>query len=103
MGSVTLLMVAKDEKESRRLARDIRNASRQSMSRSGGQRAALESFMLQSIRRLDRNNDGKVSADEVPQRFKRYLDRYDTNKDGALDEKEMEAIGNDTGGRRRER
>ena len=41
---------------------------------------------------FDKNKDGKVSKDELPERYQRIIQRADTNKDGALDKKEIEAL-----------
>jgi hypothetical protein len=41
---------------------------------------------------MDQNRDGKVSlVDEVPQHFQQYVKRLDTNQDGFIDKKEMDA------------
>lgn len=39
---------------------------------------------------MDKNKDGKLTADEVPERMQRFIDRMDTNGDGAVDKAEME-------------
>jgi len=41
---------------------------------------------------LDKNGDGKVGKDELPERMQRMLDRADTNKDGAIDKAEAEKM-----------
>ena len=38
----------------------------------------------QFFKRMDKNKDGKVSRDEVPERMRRVFDRVDRNKDGAI-------------------
>ena len=53
---------------------------------------------------FDKNGDGKVTKDEMPERMKeRMLQRADTNGDGALDKKEVkkfaEQMGQGGGGR----
>ncbi|MGD9649042.1 MAG: hypothetical protein AB7U73_25250, partial [Pirellulales bacterium] len=40
---------------------------------------------------LDTSGDGKLSADEAPERLKRRFDRIDANSDGVLDEPELRA------------
>lgn len=40
----------------------------------------------------DKNKDGKVAKDEAPEQIQSFFDRFDTNKDGALDKAEMDAI-----------
>lgn len=37
----------------------------------------------------DKNNDGKLTEDELPQRLKALMARADTNKDGVLDRAEL--------------
>ena len=41
---------------------------------------------------LDVNKDGKISMDEVPERMQRFIERMDTNGDGAVDKAEMDAM-----------
>ena len=38
----------------------------------------------QFFKRLDKNGDGRVSRDELPERMRRVFDRVDRNKDGAI-------------------
>jgi hypothetical protein len=42
-----------------------------------------------SIDRMDRNGDGKLSKDEVPERMAQRFDRIDTNGDGFIDAEEF--------------
>jgi hypothetical protein len=37
----------------------------------------------------DKNKDGKVSKEELPERMQGIVDRADANKDGAMDKKEL--------------
>jgi hypothetical protein len=39
---------------------------------------------------MDQNKDGKLTADEIPERMQRFVERMDTNGDGAVDKAEME-------------
>jgi hypothetical protein len=41
---------------------------------------------------MDKNKDGKLTADEVPERMQRFIDRMDTNGDGAVDKAEMDEM-----------
>ncbi|QEG43342.1 EF-hand domain-containing protein [Roseimaritima ulvae] len=65
--------------------------------RPDGERGPREGFnpeaMLQRIfEQNDKDDDGKLSGDEIPERMQRNLDRIDTNDDGAVDKKEAEAM-----------
>lgn len=40
----------------------------------------------------DKNNDGKITKDELPESMQSIFERADTNKDGAIDRKEAEAL-----------
>ena len=42
--------------------------------------------------RFDKNDDGKLSTDEVPSRMKRLIERADTNDDGLADKAELSAL-----------
>jgi collagen type III alpha len=44
------------------------------------------------FRRMDRDNDGKLSKDEAPERMKENFDRIDTNGDGFIDEAEFSRV-----------
>ena len=44
------------------------------------------------LRALDANQDGKITKDELPERMQSILTRVDTNKDNAIDEKELQAL-----------
>ena len=48
--------------------------------------------MSQRMLEMDRNKDGKLTSDEVPERMQRFIERMDTNGDGAVDKAEMEAF-----------
>ena len=97
MGSVTLLMVARREKDTDRLKRAIRENTRNIGSNAG---AGLAGAFISQIKMMDKNGDGKVDQDELPERMRRYFDRLDTNGDGSLDDEELENL-NIFGGRRR--
>lgn len=49
-------------------------------------------FSVERLMRLDRNNDGKVSRNEMPRPLQRMLERADTNGDDAIDGKEARAM-----------
>ncbi len=45
---------------------------------------------VERIMANDKNKDGKVTKDELPENLQGMFDRLDTNKDGALDKAELE-------------
>jgi hypothetical protein len=48
--------------------------------------------LIQRILRYDKDKDGKVSKNELPDRMQHLLDMGDTNKDGFLDKDEIKAL-----------
>lgn len=48
--------------------------------------------MVERIMSNDKDKDGKVTREELPEFMQRMLDRGDTNKDGAIDKAEAEAM-----------
>ncbi|MEC7584758.1 MAG: EF-hand domain-containing protein [Planctomycetota bacterium] len=89
MGSITLLLVAKDESERRKLQQAIRSHSRGSM-RGEGAVSGFTSAILSQIKMMDANQDGKIDQSEMPRRFRRWMGAFDTNGDGVLDEEELD-------------
>jgi Ca2+-binding EF-hand superfamily protein len=67
--------------------------------------------LARTVMGFDRNGDGRLTRDELPERFQGMFDRADTNKDGVLTFEELRALaaaqganalsGNDGRGRRR--
>ncbi len=55
--------------------------------RGGDPKAMIERFMS-----FDKNKDGKLSKDELPEFLQQQFDRADTNKDGFLDEAEIKKL-----------
>ena len=47
---------------------------------------------IERIKGFDQNNDGKITKDEMPERMQAMIERLDTNKDGAIDKKELDAM-----------
>ena len=47
---------------------------------------------IERIKGFDQNNDGKITKDEMPERMQAMIERLDTNKDGAIDNKELAAL-----------
>jgi hypothetical protein len=48
--------------------------------------------IVERIMSFDKNKDGKVTRDELPERMQFLIDRGDTNKDGALDRDEIRKL-----------
>jgi hypothetical protein len=48
--------------------------------------------IVERIMGNDKNADGKVTQDELPEALQRIMPRADTNKDGAIDKPEAEAM-----------
>jgi hypothetical protein len=51
--------------------------------------------MVERIVALDKNKDGKLTRDELPERMHDLIARGDTNKDGALDKDEIKKLATD--------
>jgi photosystem II stability/assembly factor-like uncharacterized protein len=47
--------------------------------------------LIEALRRMDANEDGRIQRDEVPERMRRLFDEFDANSDGVLDESELTA------------
>ena len=54
----------------------------------GGNTADIVSRIMAN----DKNGDGKIDKEELPERMQRILERADTNKDGALEKGEIEKM-----------
>src|SRR5262245_44676397 len=48
--------------------------------------------IVERIMSFDKNKDGKVTKDELPERMHFLIERGDTNKDGALDRDEIKKL-----------
>src|SRR5262245_3393233 len=54
--------------------------------------------IVERIMAFDKNKDGKVTRDELPERLHHLIARGDTNKDGALDRDEIRKLASTPGG-----
>ncbi len=54
--------------------------------------AGPEAMLKRMFEQNDKDGDGKLTGDEIPERMKQNLERIDTNSDGAVDKSEAEAI-----------
>lgn len=63
----------------------------------GGQGGGA-SAMIERMMSNDKNSDGKLSKDELPERLQTMFDRVDGNTDGFLDKSELEKMGSGRGG-----
>lgn len=57
-----------------------------------GQGGPGGSISVERLLQNDKNKDGKLTKDELPERMQRALQFADTNKDGALDKDELEKL-----------
>ncbi len=57
-----------------------------------GPRGVAADDLIERVLACDKNKDGKVTKDELPERLQYLLERGDTNKDGALDREELKAL-----------
>jgi hypothetical protein len=57
----------------------------------GGRRLTGDD-VVERILSFDKNGDGKVTRDELPERMQYLIEKGDTNKDGALDREEIKAL-----------
>ena len=58
--------------------------------RQGGGAAAVSP--ITRLLQFDSNDDGLIGADEVPERMAQMFARFDTNRDGVIDEKELASM-----------
>ena len=59
----------------------------------GGPGQGAPAGIAERIMSMDKNKDGKVTKDEMPEPMQRMLNVADTNKDGAIDKEEAQAMG----------
>lgn len=98
MGSVVLLLTAKDETDAPTLSHFVAGQNRQALQKrirsQSGLMAAFGNGAVQRGRLLtvfDHNSDGVLDASEIPERMRdRFLDLFDENEDGTLDAVELE-------------
>lgn len=99
MGSVTLLLIAKNEAERDQLENLVTGRNRQAIAaRVRQQTAGLSAFSggrlekVGLLKLFDRNGDGKLQLAEVPERSReRLFEFFDSNGDDELDELEISA------------
>jgi hypothetical protein len=58
----------------------------------GGRGAVSVDAVVERIMSFDKNKDGKITKDELPERMQRLMEMGDTNKDGLLDRDEIKAL-----------
>jgi len=104
MGSITMLAIAKNENDRGILEEDLKTRTRDSLrKRISSQLGGIGGFLGRGgplnggplngglVKLLDRNRDGKLQKNEIPERMRdRLLDLMDVNNDETLDEVELE-------------
>ncbi len=88
MGSMTLLVVPSEAKEYQQLQGAVRAKSRRGLLNRFGRRRA-GGLGESALQQLDRNGDGILQKDEVPEAYRDRFDAIDANQDGALDRDEI--------------
>lgn len=74
---------------------DVDKGELAAVKRGGGGRGmggSLPSSPAEYIKSLDKNNDGKVAKDEMPEQARQFFSFTDTNGDGFADRSEIEAM-----------
>ena len=66
-----------------------------------GEKSTGAGNLMKKIMSQDKNDDGKISKEEAPERMTAMFDRVDGNSDGFLDETELEAMASRLSGRNR--
>jgi EF hand len=60
--------------------------------RGGGARGVSIDLLVEHVMSFDKNKDGKVTKEELPDRLHYLIEMGDTNKDGALTRDELKAV-----------
>lgn len=63
--------------------------------RGDGRRGLNSDEIVERLMSFDKNKDGKVTKDELPERMQDLIAKGDTNKDGALDKDEIKKLAAD--------
>src|SRR5260370_3505292 len=63
--------------------------------RGPGRRGLSVDAIVERIMSFDKNKDGKITKDELPERMQFLIEKGDTNKDGALDKDEIKKLSTD--------
>ena len=95
MGSLTLLVTAPDksniEEINRAQVQHVRDAGSAAIARLLQDRNGGGTLVSVFFKNNDKNGNGKIEREEAPRWLVASFDQHDTNKDGALDEKEIQA------------
>ncbi len=102
MGSVTLLLVAKQVSDTETLQAAIKRHRLSSMAsgarRSAGEFGGMLDGMVDRLMQLDQNKNGRIEKDEIPARMRPMVGRLDTDGDGDIDADEIAALKGEGGG-----
>ena len=77
-----------DENGDGKLSDDERRALRKAMAKKWGKHGKMN-LGRHLIAYLDENKDGKISMDEVPERFHKHFENVDADSDGVVNKKEI--------------
>jgi hypothetical protein len=84
MGSITLMVVPKDEADLPALLEAVRSHAGK------GAVKRIQNQIDERFAQFDQNNDGKVTRDEAPPAMAAFFDFLDTDKNGSLDKQEVQ-------------
>jgi hypothetical protein len=99
MAAITFISVATAAEDTKALKRAARDKQRQA--RREGSPPAID--LYEQALGLDRDGNGKLTAEELPSQLAQRMMRLDTNGDGELDASELKALKGITAGGRRKR
>ena len=100
MGSITLQVVAADESDAAMIVRSTRRKTGRNLLAQAAKKldgrlnSAGQSDLTRSnvLRLLDKNRDGRIQESEASARLKESFSQVDKNKNGTLEEDELQPV-----------
>ncbi len=89
--SAGLLLKLKDVLSAEEFA-PLKEATDKARIAAGGGRLLTVDDVVERIMSFDKNKDGKITKEELPERMQYLIEKGDTNKDGALDRDEIKKL-----------